>query len=130
MNNCGCNEDNLNNGCNCGGDDCGCGTHEHEHDHGCGCGCGDSHEHNEDYHVITLELEDGREEICNVIGVFDVDEEEYIALLNTDDNVYLYKYAEIDAENIDIQNIEDDEEFEAVSKAFFDLFEEVDEDEE
>ena len=100
-------------------DGCGCGPD---------CGCGHDHEHAS----ITLTLEDDTELICHVLGNFDVDDREYIALLPEDtDEVLIYRYHE-DGESIDIENIEDDAEFERASEVFQSILddEEMDEDDE
>ena len=49
----------------------------------------------EEEDIITLEYDDGTEEECGVIGVFDVDDKDYIALnpLGTRE-VYIYGYKE------------------------------------
>ena len=65
------------------------GNHEHEHDpkHECGCGCGHEHDHDhedcccEDADMIYLTLDDDTELECQILGVFEVGEQEYIALL-------------------------------------------------
>lgn len=93
-------------------------NHEHNHDH--------EHEH------IHLILDDGSELECHVLGTFEVEDNEYIALVPIDEEqVLLYRFEE-DEEGINLMNIEDDEEFETVSEAFYVLFtedEESDEDE-
>jgi uncharacterized protein YrzB (UPF0473 family) len=73
----------------------------------------------EEEQFITLEFDDGEEVECEVLGVFDVDGKEYIALLPDDgsDDVYLYGYREAD-DDFELIDIEDDAEFEAVSKEF------------
>ena len=45
---------------------------------------------------ITLEYEDGTSERCEVLGVFDVEEKQYVALAPEEDetSVYLYGYNE------------------------------------
>lgn len=76
--------------------------------------------------VVTLTLEDDTELECAVLSVFPVEGYvgDYAALLptkdidNEDGEIFLYRYKEIDDDNLDITNIEDDEEFEAVSEAF------------
>ncbi len=85
-------------------------NHEHNHDHDCG------HEH------ITLTLDDGSEIECHVLGIFEVEDVEYIALLPIgEEEVFLYRYEE-DEEGMELINIEDDEEFEIVAEAFYALF--------
>ena len=94
----------------------------------CGCGCHD-HEHDEmeEMETMTLTLEDDTELECGIIGVFDVDDTEYIALLpEDDDTVLIYRYNE-NGEDIELALIEDDDEFERVSNAFNELWEEEEE---
>ena len=55
--------------------------------------------------------------------MFDLGEKSYIALLTDDDEVLLYAFEEIDEDSIDLINIDDEEEFEAVADAFNDIFE-------
>ncbi len=86
--------------------------------HGCGCGCHDHEEH--DVECLTLEFDDGAEVQCEVIGVFDVENKEYIALLPEDESgeVYIYGYKEINEEEFELEDIEDDAEFERVVAEF------------
>lgn len=44
--------------------------------------------------IITLEFEDGESFECGIMGIFDVDGQDYIALdaLDDSDDVYLYIY--------------------------------------
>ena len=75
--------------------------------------------------ILNITLEDGTEMPSEVIGIFDVEEIEYIALLPKDrEEVLLYRYKELNDEEIDLQNIESDEEFEKVSSEFWSIFEE------
>lgn len=91
-------------------------NHDHSHDH--------EHEH------ITLTLDDGSEIECHVLGTFEVDDIEYIALLPIgEEEVFLYRYTE-DEDGIELINIEDDEEFDIVSEAFYALFGDEENDEE
>lgn len=104
--------------CDCG---CGNGVDENEHEHS-ECDCG----YEDDMDVIYLTLDDDIELECNVLGTFEVDDYEYMALVPIDDDqVLLYRYEE-DEEGFDLINIEDDEEFEIVSEAFYTLFVEED----
>lgn len=96
---------------------------EKEHVHGPDCGC-DDHDHDHDHASITLTLEDDSEINCHVLGNFDVADKEYIALLPEDsDEVLLYRYKE-DGDDVDIENIDDDDEFEAVSAVFQEILDE------
>ena len=80
---------------------------------------------------VTLTLDDDSELVCDVIATFPAtvngQEQMYIALLPTDatpdSEIFLYRFLE-DGEEIDLQNIEDDEEFEIVSDAFDELLDE------
>ena len=78
----------------------------------------------EEEDIITLEYDDGTEEECGVVGVFDVDDKDYIALnpLGTGE-VYIYGYKEYEE---DFELIDDltDEEFEKATKEFENLIEE------
>lgn len=77
--------------------------------------------------ILNITLEDGQEMPSEVIGIFEVEEKEYIALLpEDDDRVLIYKYAELENDEIDLQNIEDDEEFEKVTSVFWEIFGEED----
>ena len=67
----------------------------------------------DDAEFITLEFEDGKIMECEIMGIFDVDSKEYIALLPDDgtDDVFIYGYKEISEEEFDLIDIEDDAEF-------------------
>jgi uncharacterized protein YrzB (UPF0473 family) len=77
--------------------------------------------------IITLTLEDDTELECAVMGIFEVEDKEYIALLplteDENDEVLLYQYVE-DEENdeFELLLIEDEEEFDSVAEAFYTLF--------
>ena len=70
--------------------------------------------------VVTLEYDDGTEVETEVMGIFEVDGKEYIALLPDDnsDDVYLYGYAEVGDDEFELLDIEDEAEFEKVVKEF------------
>ena len=74
----------------------------------------------EDVEIITLEFDEGEEVECEIMGVFDFNGKEYIALIpdNGTDDVYIYGYKEIGEEEFEIVDIEDDAEFEAVAAEF------------
>ena len=74
----------------------------------------------EDSDFITLEFEDGQEVECEIMGIFDLDDKEYIALIPDDDSddIYLYGYKEISEEEFELLDIEDDAEFEKVVAEF------------
>lgn len=88
-----------------------------KHDHDCDCGC------NEEV-TVTLTLDNDEEIECVVLTIYEVDGKEYIALLpineegtEEDGEVYLYRYTEVDGEPT-LDNIEDDDEYEAAADAF------------
>ena len=72
----------------------------------------------EDEDILTLEFDDGTEEECGILGVFDALEKEYIALnpLGTED-VYIYGYKEYE-EDYELIDITDEAEFEKVVAEF------------
>ena len=90
----------------------------------------------EEMDQITLTLEDDSELLCDVIATFPVTikgtEQMYVALLPTDAGedaeIFVYRFSE-DGDEIDIQNIEDDEEFEIVADKFDELLDEEEFDE-
>jgi uncharacterized protein YrzB (UPF0473 family) len=84
--------------------------------------------------IITLTLDDDTELECAVMGIFEVEENEYIALLPLSDDeaeefdeVLLYKYNEKNDEEFELELIEDEEEFDLVSEAFYALYSDDDE---
>ncbi|MBQ9826061.1 MAG: DUF1292 domain-containing protein [Firmicutes bacterium] len=86
------------------------------------------HDHaiEEEAEFITLEFEDGTEVEAEIMGIFDVDGKEYIALIPDDDSddVYLYGYKEVSDEEFELIDIEDDDEFDKVVKVFEELTDE------
>jgi len=88
--------------------------------------------------TVTLTLDDDTEVECEIVSIFPVGEKEYIALLPLegseaeDGEVFIYRYTETVDGEPDLENIEDDDEYEAVADAFDELldseeFDEVDE---
>ena len=109
----------------------------------CTCGC---EEHGvdtaalnqEEDAIVTLTMDDDTEVDCAVIAIYPVADKQYIALLpldedgdNKDGEVYLYRYSEGEGDPT-LDNIEDDDEYEAVADAFDEILDnaEMDEDEE
>lgn len=70
--------------------------------------------------IITLEFDEGEEVECEIMGVFDFNGKEYIALIPDDgtDDVYIYGYKEVGEDEFEIVDIDDDAEFEAVAAEF------------
>jgi uncharacterized protein YrzB (UPF0473 family) len=85
-----------------------------------GCSCGCEPEDDEDAEIITLEFDDGESIECEVMGVFEFEEKEYIALIPTDgsDDVFIYGYKEINDDEFELIDIEDDAEFQRVVEEF------------
>ena len=74
----------------------------------------------EEAEFITLEFDDGVEVECEIMGVFDFEGKEYIALIPNDDtdDVYIYGYKEIGEDEFELVDIENDAEFEKVVAEF------------
>lgn len=76
--------------------------------------------------MVTLDLDDGSQVECEILTIFTVNDQDYIALLpldasgepNDDGEVYIYRYAEDEDGNPSLANITDDEEYEAVADRF------------
>ena len=91
---------------------------EHNHDHNCDCGC------NEEV-TVTLTLDNDEVIDCAVLTIYSVDNKEYIALLpldedgdNEEGDVFIYRYVETEDGEPTLENIEDDDEYEAAADAF------------
>ena len=79
---------------------------------------------------VTLDLDDGSTLECEVLTIFDVNDQDYIALLPNPDSdeseeVYIYRYDEDEEGNPSLTNIEDDDEYEAVADRFDELLDEA-----
>ncbi len=90
-----------------------------KHEHDCNCGC------NDEEVTVTLTLDNDEEIECAVLVIYEVDEKDYIALLplkedgtEEDGDVYLYRYIETEDGEPTLENIEDDDEYEAAADAF------------
>lgn len=69
---------------------------------------------------IEISFTDGSSTACEVQGIFELDGEEYIALLPEEDeeNVYLYGYKEYDDGTYELLDIDDDELFDRVGARY------------
>lgn len=98
--------------------------------------------HDEEEMTVTLTFDDGTEEECIVLDIFTVEElgdQEYIALLSLPENVekaeedevegeiLLYRYEELEGEEISLDSIDDEKEAEMVERAYQNLLEEEEE---
>lgn len=87
--------------------------------------------------LVTLDLDDGTQVECEILTIFTVDRQDYIALLPVDDagepnedgEVYIYRYSEDDDGNPSLENIENDAEYEAVADRFDELLDEAESEE-
>ncbi|HKL11085.1 MAG TPA: DUF1292 domain-containing protein [Clostridia bacterium] len=78
---------------------------------------------------MRLLLDDNTVMECDVIGKFEVEEKVYIALLpEGNEDVLLYRFFEKDGE-IELDRIEEDEEYYNVAEVYYDLFGPVETDE-
>lgn len=80
---------------------------------------------------VTLDLDDGSQIECEVLTIFDVNKQDYIVLLplpaegeEESDEVFIYRYFEDEDGNPSLENIEDDDEYEAVSDRFDEILDE------
>lgn len=75
--------------------------------------------------IITLDFEDGTSFQCGIMGIFDCEGKDYIALeaLDGTEEVYLYGYRET-ADDFDLLDIEDEATFEKVAAEFESLMDE------
>ena len=74
----------------------------------------------DDADYLTLQFDDGTQQECMILGVFDCDGKEYMAPVPDGEgyDVYLYGYKENDDETFDLLDIVDDAEFEKVAAEF------------
>lgn len=74
----------------------------------------------EEENIITLEFDDGVEIECEIMGIFDCDGKDYIALIPQDetDDVYIYGYKEVGEDEFELVDIEDEALFEKVVAEF------------
>ncbi|NLY87722.1 MAG: DUF1292 domain-containing protein [Clostridiales bacterium] len=84
----------------------------------------------EEEDVITLEFDDDTAVDCYVMGTFELNDKEYIALAPDDetDDVYIYEYKQANDEEFEINEIESEEEFDAAAAEFEAIMAEEDED--
>ncbi len=81
---------------------------------------------------VTLNMDDGKDVECRILTIFDVGEQDYIALLpldedgndNEDGEVFIYRYFEDEEGEPSLDNITSDEEYETVSDRFDELLDE------
>ena len=83
-----------------------------------------SEQFNNEEVTVTLTLDNDETLECAVLTIYSVGDQEYIALLpiddeqNEDGDVYLYRYIVTEDGEPTLENIEDDDEYEAAADAF------------
>ena len=85
-----------------------------------------------DRDTMTLDLDDGGKLECIVLNVFPVNNREYITLLPMNDEghveedaqIFLYRFEELGDDEVNLETIEDDDEFELVSDYFDEMLDE------
>ena len=85
-----------------------------------------------DRDTMTLDLDDGGKLECIVLNVFPVNNREYIAHLPMNDEghveedaqIFLYRFEELGDDEVNLETIEDDDEFELVSDYFDEMLDE------
>ncbi len=93
--------------------------HHHDHDH----------HHDEEEQTIILSLDDNTELECHVLGIFDCDNQKYMALLPFgEEDVFIYRYQEGEDGGPILDLIENDDEYDKVGQTFYDILEEKEED--
>ena len=86
----------------------------------------------EEAEFLTLEFDDGTEVECEIMGIFDCDGKEYIALIPDDgsDDVFIYGYKEVGEDEFELIDIDDDAEFERAVAELDSIAKELEETEE
>ena len=96
---------------------------------------GNKNDYEDEEMTVELELDDGTMVNCAVITILTVEAKDYIVLLplnengeNNDGEVYIYRYDNSQGSPV-LENIEDDEEYEAVADAFDEMLDAAEYDE-
>lgn len=78
-----------------------------------------------EYETITLDFEDAESIECEILGVFEALENEYMALMPVgqdedaeESEVFLYRYVEEGEDEFELLDIEDEAEFDTVAAIF------------
>jgi uncharacterized protein YrzB (UPF0473 family) len=82
----------------------------------------------ENCETITITYDDGTDVECSIVGTFEFEGKEYIALSQTTDEEILLFKCEEDGEELVIASIDDDDEYDKVANEFFDKFEDEESD--
>ena len=78
-----------------------------------------------DYETIVIPMEDGKDEECAILATFMVDDKEYIVVSpivddELSDDAYMFALTR-EGDDMIIDNIEDDDEYEKAAKAYEEL---------
>lgn len=72
---------------------------------------------------MYLHLDEDTNLECDVLSIFEVDDREYIVLLPIDEEeALIYEYIPLENDEVRLITIESEEEFEKVSKVFYDIY--------
>lgn len=111
--------------------DCDC-DHDHDCDDNCSCGC----DHDETVIYVTFDDEGDEEVPCTVLDIFECQGREYIAIAPKSEvdgeeeaEVYFYRFSE-DGDEVHLDDIESEDEWNAVADLFDQNFFGLPEDEE
>jgi len=120
-----CNGHDSNEPCGCHDSDEPCNCHDSNEP----CGCHDPKEsytsHTHEHDTITLTLDNDDEVVCDVLGIFEHQASEYIALLpKGGEDAFIYQYTELEDGDVTLDNIASQEEFDLISAKFLQLLEE------
>ncbi|WP_028561555.1 DUF1292 domain-containing protein [Paenibacillus pinihumi] len=91
-----------------------------EHQHGDNCGCGHDHDHEHDEHVFLVSDDEGVEREMVMVFTFESEEQVYAVLLdrnNPESDGIIFRIEEENEEAF-LVGIEDDAEWERVSKIY------------
>lgn len=100
-------------------DNCNCGHNHEDPNHECGC---NEDDFGVDFNFLNLQLDDGRELKCSVLGTFEALDDEYIALLPEDsEDVLIYSFDETE-DGLNLKAIETEDEFDQIAEVFMDLY--------
>ncbi|MCG7407656.1 DUF1292 domain-containing protein [Paenibacillus sp. ACRRX] len=96
---------------------------EHNHNHDCGCGENHDHEHNHEEFIVTLVDDEGNEIEMALVETFNVEEQLYALLLerNNPEADGIIVRVDEDGEDMVLNAIEEDEEWERVQQAYDEL---------
>ena len=83
--------------------------------------------------MVTLELDDGTQLPCEILSIFDIDDQSYIVIEpqeqaldpETDEyDIFVYRYFE-EGDNYRLENIDNDEEYERVADRLDEMMDEA-----